>query len=127
MKNIISNCVPYKDMFNYYNLITKIDPGYKLVFNQRDKLFMVINSAKNNQICLKFSMFSFDLFKKLQMSRIENSKYLFQKIDNYNQSLEQKKIKKLKDNVTVKSFDLINYSKRTSSITKKDIKKIIEE
>ena len=30
---------PYKDNFNYYNLITKINAGYRLFFNQKEKVF----------------------------------------------------------------------------------------
>jgi len=40
------------------NLITKIDKGYKLYFCEVKKIFIVVNSAKNNQICLKTSKLS---------------------------------------------------------------------
>ena len=44
----------YKDMFNNYNLITKINPNYKLYRNTKMGCFVILNSAKNNQICLNF-------------------------------------------------------------------------
>ena len=126
MKNILKYCVPYKDMFNYYNLITKIDMNYKLLFNNKEKCFIVINTAKNNQICLKTNSLSFNIIEYLQSTRIEQSNLLFKNIDNYNYNLTNKNIKNLKDNVTLKSVELINYSRRTSNISKGDINKIIE-
>lgn len=80
----------YKDNFNYYNLITKINSNYKLYFNQKTKMFEIINIANNNEICLIFSNFSFNLIKKLQMSSINNSYELFKSIDDHNQKIIDK-------------------------------------
>jgi hypothetical protein len=125
--NLFSNQYEdYFDMFNYYNLITKINAGYKLCFDKINKCFVVINSAKNNQICLKFNTFSFNLIEKLQKSRVENSRKLFNEIDKNNEDLRLKKENFLKDELTQKTSDLINFSRRVSYISNSDTKKIIE-
>ena len=82
------NFIYYKDSFNYYNLITKIDPNYRLVFDRKYKFFAIINTSKNNQICLKFSTFSFDIIKILQKSRIERNKIIFKEIEENNEKIE---------------------------------------
>lgn len=117
---------PYYDTFNIYNLITKIDQGYRLFFNKKKKRFQIINTAKNNQICLNFDNFSLNILKVLQETRIENSKIIFENIDKFNNDLEEKYNKNLKNQLNDKFENLINYSKRTNHILKKDIQKILE-
>lgn len=80
----------YKDNFNYYNLITKINPNYRLYFNKKTKLFEIINIANFGEICLKFSSFSLKLLEILQKSSVCNSKIIFKKIENHNSNLTEK-------------------------------------
>lgn len=80
----------YKDNFNYYNLITKINPNYRLYFNKKTKLFEIINIANFGEICLKFSSFSLNLLKILQNSSVCNSKKIFEEIENHNSKLTKK-------------------------------------
>ena len=61
----------YKDNYNIYNLITKIDKNYQLVFNKKKKIFQIINIAKNNQICLIFNNFSLNILKILCFKKAE--------------------------------------------------------
>ncbi len=122
----LKNLEPYKDNFNIYNLITFIDENYKLFFDKKEKCFLIINTAKNYQICLKFNNYSLNILNKLQFSRIENSEKLFNYIDNYNAKLEDKNIKNSKQILSDSISNLINYSKRTTSISKSDIYKIIK-
>ena len=70
MKNNISKMQIYKDMYNIYNLITKINKNYKLYFDNNDKLFKIINVANNNEICLKTKHLSSDIIKTLQKTKI---------------------------------------------------------
>lgn len=120
----INHLEPYRDNFNIYNLITKIDAGYRLFFNKVNKCFYVINIAKNNQICLKFNNYSLNIMKLLQTTRVENSSKLFNYIDEYNLNLENNKSKNLINNISDSLSNLVSYSKRTNSITKNDINKI---
>ena len=63
-------CFEYKDNFNYYNLITKINSNYKLFFNAKDRCFIIVNSAKNNEICLNFDNFNQNVEKILNLSKV---------------------------------------------------------
>lgn len=117
----------YKDLYNIYNLITKIDKGYRLVYSSKDKIFIVINSAKNNQICLKTSNLSTNIVNLLKKSRVENINQLIKEIDETNENIISNNTKKLKENVTSKMIDCLKFSQRTSSILASDINKIIGE
>lgn len=92
--------VSFKDTYNIYNLITKINNSYKLVFSQKYKYFAIINTAKNNEICIKFNSFSMNIIKKLQKSRIERNKIIFKEIEEFNNKIIQKNIDNFKDNIT---------------------------
>ena len=100
----------FKDNFNYYNLITKINSNYRLFFNQKTKMFEIINIAKNNEICLIFSHFSFDLLKKLQKSSIKNSEQLFKSIDEHNQKILDKNIQNQISNFKAKTKEILKTS-----------------
>lgn len=89
--------IDYKDMFNIYNLITKINPDYRLVFSTKYKYFAILNTAKNNQICLKFTNFSLNIISKLQKSRIERQKIVFKELDDFNNDLTNKKTQFCRD------------------------------
>lgn len=115
----------YKDMYNIYNLITKIDKGYKLYFDNIQKLFIIINTAKNNQICLKISQISPIIIKLLQESRIENLNNIIKNVDIENEKIKANNIKKFKDNMMTKMVEMTKFTKRASNILDCDIKKFI--
>lgn len=127
MKNESLFYEEYKDNFNYYNLITKINPFYKLYFDKKNKCFIIANSAKNNQICLKFNSFSIDLLKILSKSRIENSKKIFEEIDVFNENLKQNYIKKTSQKANDKLIDFLNFSHRVSNVSPNEVQKILGE
>lgn len=117
---------PYKDMFNYYNLIKKINPNYTLCFDKKSKNFVVVNFANNNEICLKFNNFSINIENYLQKMQISNSKIIFELIEKNNEKIESDNTKRLINNTQTRIEDLIWFSKRTNKILPSDIKKIIE-
>jgi len=117
----------YKDMYNIYNLITKIDKGYKLYFCEVKKIFIVVNSAKNNQICLKTSKLSPNVLKILKTTRIENLNKIIKNIDQENEKLGQKNKENLVENLSTKMRDVLSLSKRVSDISNAYIQKIIGE
>ncbi len=117
---------PYKDMFNIYNLITFINKNYILCYHKKLKCFCIINSAKNNQICLKFNNFHQNILKLLEQTKIENSKKLFKFIDEHNQILEENNNKFAKEKLSSAIHNLYDYSKKTNQISNNDINKIIE-
>ena len=94
-------CSQYKDIYNIYNLITKIDKNYKLYFNNKSKEYIVVDTAKNNKI-------------------IKN-------IEDENEKIIELNNKKIKNDTIEKMIETINFSKRVSDISSNDIKKIIGE
>lgn len=117
----------YKDNFNIYNLITKIDKNYRLCFDKIKKRFSVINIAKNNQICLNFNSFSLNIIKLLQITRVENSQNLFNFIDENNLNVYEKNKQNCITSIADAMRSLNEFSKRTNSISKTDINKIIKD
>lgn len=115
----------YKDQFNYYNNITKIDRNYRLIFDKVYKIFCIINIAKNNQICLKFANFNQNIEILLQKTRIERSKNLFKFIDDYNDDLNKKLIKKQINSTSEKLCEISKIYNRINTISTKSINKII--
>ena len=109
----------YKDQFNIYNLITKIDKNYRLVFNNFNKIFYIINIAKNNQICLKFRDFNQNIIFLLQKSRIENSYKIFNEIEIFNENLNKNLIKKQVQNTADRLHELSKIYKRLNTISVK--------
>ena len=89
--------IKYKDMFNIYNLITKINNGYRLYFCSKDKNYYIININRNNDICLSFNTFSNNIIKELHFSKIENLNKNIKFIDNFNENLSKKNIENCKD------------------------------
>ena len=124
MKN--TNYREYKDMFNYYKIITKINPFYKLCFDNKAKNFVVINTEINDEVCLRFSNFSINVELELQKSQIKNANKIFDMVEQHNIFVQEKHKKNLADNLYIKLNELLSYSKRTNHISDSDIKKIIE-
>ena len=109
-------CFEYNDSFNLFNRIKKINPNYKLFINKKDNCFIVINSAKNNQICLNFNNFNQNIEKILQFTKVENSKNLFCLVDKNNEKLEQSKKQVFKYETKSKLFEIKNFINKTPFI-----------
>lgn len=125
MKFNLNYCVLYNDNFNLSNLIKKINPQYKLYFNQKDKVYFIVNSAKNNEICLKFYNFNQNVLKILQSTKVENSHKLFKEIDNFNYLTELKNKNSIIENTSQKIIELNNFSKRVNHLSQTTLTKII--
>ena len=116
----------YKDMYNYYKIITKINPNYKLCFDKKNKDFVVINSAKSDEICLRFSNFNKNIEKELITSQSKNARQIFEMIETHNREIEETRKKDSANMLKTRVEELFHYSKRTNHISDSDIKKIIE-
>ncbi len=127
MKQKKYDLVLYKDQYNIYNLITKIDKGYRLYFDRKSKLFIIAKNANFLQICCKTAILSPNMLNSLQKSRIENLQKIVREIDDFNEDLLQKNRERLKKNITDKMVDFVTVSKRASNISKQSINKIIGE
>lgn len=116
---------PYKDLFNNYNKIKKINPGYKLYFNNKDKKFVIVNIYNNFEICKVFDTLFGNFEDDLRFSEIRNINQILQKIENDNFSLSQKFkiINSEKQALAMKNFSQI--SSRSTKIKQTDIDKII--
>ena len=105
-------CYKYKDIFNIHNRIKKINSNYQLYFNAKDKQFIVVNIAKNNQICLNFTTLHQNIEKLLLSTRVENFNRIIKSIDDHNLNLESK----CKDNLIYKTKT--NLSSMTNLLSK---------
>lgn len=118
---------PYKDNFNLYNLIKKINPYYQLFFYNKDKIYFIVNSAKNYEICLKFNNFNQNVLKNLNFSRVENSKLIYDFIDFNNEKLINSNKQNTIQTAINKFSEINHYCKRTKIDKIQNIKKYIEE
>lgn len=116
---------PYKDLFNYYNLIQKINPGYRLYFNKTNKKFTIINIFNNFEICGEFLILSEDIEHVLRFSDIRNYNTILKTIENDNQNLLNKKDQINKTITNIISKEFLSISSRSKTITNNDINKII--
>ena len=117
----------YKDNYNIYNLITKINRGYRLYYCQDEKMFYVINIANHNEICMKFDSFNCNILKNLQISRIENANALFSEIDNNNLKIKNNLQKNCLNKFDNLLAELNSFCKRAGHVSSSQINKIIEE
>lgn len=119
------NWQEYHDMFNLCHRIKLINKDYVLVFDNFNKLFIIINSANNNEICLKFTNFNINIENILLKTSVKNAKELFSEIENVNILKQDNALKKTKEEFSDKAKDLISYSARTDKISRNDINKIL--
>ena len=117
----------YKDNYNIYNLIKKINHNYNLYYNKAEKNFVIVNSANNNEICMKITYISSEILKNLQITRKENAKNLLQDIENYNYDLKTKNLNLIKQKVVDKAANLTKFSNRVNHLNLNDLNKIIGE
>ena len=119
------NWQEYHDMFNLCHRIKLINKDYVLVYDNFNKLFIIINSANNNEICLNFTSFNINIENILLKTSVKNAKELFSEIENINTLKQDNALKKTKEEFSDKAKDLISYSARTDKISRNDINKIL--
>lgn len=116
---------PYKDMFNLYNTMQKINAGFRLYFNEKTKTFAIVNIYNNFEICKEFSSYFGNIEQDLRFSRIENFNKVLKTIDEDNyKNITSNSIKttSLCQNI---ASELYSISSRSNKILKSDINKII--
>ena len=128
MKFNSNYCFPYKDNFNLYNLIKKINRHYALFINKINNSFIIVDTAKNCQICYKFDNFKRDLIKILEYTKIENANDIFNDIENNNKKVEELRKKQALDFSKNLIYEMNKYTNRTTkNISMVHLNKIIEE
>ena len=125
MKFNFNTCTLCRDNFNISNLIKKINRNYRLYFDNKHKMYLIVNIAKNNEICLKFYNFNQNIINKLLQSRVENSYKIFNEIDNFNKMIELKNKKSIIENTSQKMCEVSNFSKRLNHLSLNTINKIL--
>lgn len=117
--------IKYKDQFNYYNIIQKINPGFRLYFNNKNKKFVIVNIYNNFEICKVFDAFFENIIQDLRFFRIEN----YNKILNLNEKTNAKiKEKNEEKNLEIIKFSLseaLKLNNRSCTVKQTDINKII--
>ena len=93
----------YKDMFNIYHLITKINAGYRLYFCELNKQFYIVNINNNFELCYSFKSFFSNILNDLRFYKIENINQIIKSIDENNEKLQQNNTNKTIEN----TLDLI--------------------
>ena len=115
----------YKDLFGYHNEIKKINSGYRLYFNKKQKKFVIVNFYNNFEICATYNSISEINLYNLRFLKIENYEKIINSIDFHNQKLEDK----YKQNRQNQMQNIIKeYKKltlRSTSTNQTDINKII--
>lgn len=116
---------PYKDQFNLYNLIKKINAGYRLYFNNKDKVFIIFNIDNNFEQIKIFSSFSENILRDLRFSKICNLNNILKYIDESNENLKLNNEKKINNISSFVSNEITTISSRSNSISQSDLNKII--
>lgn len=117
----------YKDQFNIYNLIRKINPNYRLYFNNKTKKFIIVNICNNFEICKEFYSFFENILQDLRFSKVENQIEIFNKMEINNENLKQKSNEKINEITNNLSREFCKISNRSSKINNSDINKIMGE
>ncbi len=115
----------YRDNYNISNLIKKIDKNYRLYFDTKNKLFMVLDIT-TKQKCFESKTITPNIIRILQQTRVENSNQIFADIERHNKLLEDNILSSTKQKAADTAVDIANYLKRVNRLTDSDIKKIIE-
>ena len=113
-------------MFNIYNIIPRINHGYRLYFNSKTKTFEIVNIYNNYEICYTFKSFFKNIINDLHFSKIENYLKNLKMIENYNNNLFQNKKEKTHQDTADRLYDFYNFTKRSNNITTQEIYKITE-
>ena len=116
------------DIYFINKRIKQINLNYKIFYNTLAKRYEVHDlSNPKHSLCVTTTNYpSFNLIKKLIITKRENIKTLISQIENDNSNLEQIKTNNLLDKSNEKFKEIINYSQKTThSLTKTEIDKIV--
>ena len=119
-------CFKYKDNFNLSNRIKQINKNYELFFNAKDKTFIIANNANNYEICLNFNNFNQNIENLLKFTKVENSKNIFNFLENENKNLINKTTEAQKDLTKSKIKNINYFSKRTPDFNSQSLNKYLE-
>lgn len=117
--------VKYKDQFNYYNIIQKINPGFRLYFNNKNKKFVIVNIYNNFEICKVFDCFFENIIQDLRFFRIENYNEILNLNEKTNAKIKEKNNEKISEITKFSLSEALKLSNRSSAIKQTDINKII--
>lgn len=118
---------PYKDMFNIYNNIRKINRGYRLFFNIKNNKFAVVNIYKNFEICKEYSSIFENIEQDLRFFKIENYNNIIQFIDECNYKSITNNNKNIKQSCSNFANEISIISSRSNKISENDFNKLIGE
>ena len=127
MKFNILHFKKYKDLFNISSRIKKINSAYTLYYSTKYKMFFIVNTANNYEICLNFNNFNQNIENILKFTNTNNLSNLTRFIENENEILYKKQTENIKENTLSACSEYLNLSKKTSKISQLDINKIIGE
>ena len=82
----------YNDIFFTERKIRKINNGYRLYFNEKNKKFYIVNICRNYEICYEFNNFFNNIENNLRFSNICNINKILKQIEDDNQNLKDKTI-----------------------------------
>lgn len=125
MKFKSNNYELYKDQFNYYNLLKKINPGYQLYYNKKHHSFDIINVNNNFELCYSFINFSQNILNHMLFSQIQNYNKVLQNIETNNERIEQNKSYQRYSKTQFSINEINKLNNRSNHINSNDINKII--
>ena len=117
----------YFDNYNICNIIKKIDRDYRLCFDEKARCFVIINSAKNDEVCMKFNAISPKIIKSLISSRCEFANRIFEEIEKSNSILLEKQRAESKQKCSDFIQDFLHFCSRSNSISDADKKHFVED
>lgn len=116
---------PYKDMFNLYNKIQKINSGFRLYVNVKNHKFAIVNIYKNFEICKEFNNIFENIEQDLRFSKIENYNKIINFVEHENKKLMDLQEEKSKSTINNLTHEILAISSRSNNILQSDINKII--
>jgi hypothetical protein len=88
-------------------------------------MYLIVNIAKNHEICYRFYNFKQNIMNNLMYSKVENSYQIFNEIDNFNKMIELKNKKRTTEDTGNKLTEINNFSKRLNHLSSQTINKIL--
>ena len=116
---------PYKDIFNYHKEIQKINKGFRLFYNKKNKQLYIINIYNNFEICKSVNSILNINLQDLRFSTILNSCNIFKFIDESNNIIEEKTYLQKKEILNYQLNEFKKLSNRSTKIKLNEVNKII--
>lgn len=112
-------------MFNLYNKIQIINPGFRLYFCSKTKSFVIVNIYRNFEICKEFYAFFENIENDLRFSKIENFNQIIKNLDEENYKNITRKTDEVINTLSSTRKEFAKVSSRSTTILQSDINKII--